>query len=1190
MKRLALLLILLSSVRVAAQTYNTSFPLTENPISENGKWKSGFAVTGIWADVRTAPGQAFGREYDQTSTNFTDSTAVMTGTWNQVQAAEATIYTTTTIPGFPVYGAPCYPEVELRLLTTIAPGQNITGYEIDVSIDPNANSGQNDVHIVRWEASPPGAGHFTDISTFVASSMGTKNGDRVRAVVDASGHISAYLNGVLVTTATDTTFTTGSPGIGFNAYNNANGCTNAHPGFTMAQINQTYGFSQFSAYAPAYAVADCQQTSVNNSINGPTHTAVDGDTILVPAGTCTWGSAMTITKAIGIIGSGASNTTINDHLNVSQNALFMYRPTTAQISASIPFRVSGFTIQPLATDVVVSAAINAQGACNTTTCTQIRVDNNVFPGWASVTKQNNGYGINVMGDMFGVIDHNTFNGGTTDNQYNQIVEVSHASFPNSAGNGSYGDSSWNQPEGYGSANFLFIEDNTMNQTACCENEARTIDYPNEGGARVVLRFNNVSMDHLNAGMTWHGTESNGRPRGGRAWEGYANTIVCNSNTYLECPAFIATRSGTGLTWGNSLTSTHTLDGITSMVTNRTSSASGGWGACDGASVYDANDGTTYYSNTLAAFAGSGYTAATAAATTTVAFGGTGLTVNTTVTSGGVSAATIAAAGSGYSVGSIATIAGGDGSAAVQVTANSGSPTFAATAIKVVFWLKMIVSGTSPAWAANGWINGTIAANCNNTTGFPCSVHDVTLNNGSELTGNAANTLTVKQGAIGPFGFGLSDSIQVLRATACLDQGGGRGAGFLYSGFPNPPNTTQQVPAAQVASPAYDWANPVSNSSLLRAYVFALTARVVQNRDWFQDAVSQLGSQTANSCTGGTCTPFNGTVTPASTTVGVGYGVTANRPSTCTTGTGYWATDDTTTGAQTWNVNHRAIPGIPSTVPSSTNGALYICGAGGWPASASYIPYTYPHPLVGSGSGPAPPPSPTVSPTSVAFGSNNVGFSSSATQVTVTNNTGASLTLGSPYVTISGPNSADFTLLVGLTNSCSNSLVITNTGTCNFRLQFTPSINGAESGTATLNYVGGTIGIPMTGTGVGGVVTLTPTSLTFAATTIGQTTASQSIVLKNTGPGLLTITAISISGDFAQTNTCTIGSAMAVNATCTFSITFTPTQLGLRSGTLTITDNGQSSPQTAALSGTGTAFFSNCQMVNSAAISNGGICQ
>jgi hypothetical protein len=131
---------------------------------------------------------------------------------------------------------------------------------------------------------------------------------------------------------------------------------------------------------------------------------------------------------------------------------------------------------------------------------------------------------------------------------------------------------------------------------------------------------------------------------------------------------------------------------------------------------------------------------------------------------------------------------------------------------------------------------------------------------------------------------------------------------------------------------------------------------------------------------------------------------------------------------------------------------------------------------------------------------------------------------------------------------------------------------------------------MTGTGVGGVVTFTPTSLTFGSTTIGQTSPSQTITLKNTGPGLLTITAIAISGDFAQTNTCTIGSAMAVNATCVFTITFSPTQLGPRSGTLTVTDNGQSSPQTAALSGTGTAFFSNCQLVNSAAISNGGICQ
>src|SRR5207249_9155088 len=38
--------------------------------------------------------------------------------------------------------------------------------------------------------------------------------------------------------------------------------------------------------------------------------------------------------------------------------------------------------------------------------------------------------------------------------------------------------------------------------------------------------------------------------------------------------------------------------------------------------------------------------------------------------------------------------------------------------------------------------------------------------------------------------------------------------------------------------------------------------------------------------------------------------------------------------------------------------------------------------------------------------------------------------------------------------------------------------------------------------------------------------------------------------------------------CSISITFTPTAMGARTGTLTVLDNASGSPQTAALSGTG----------------------
>src|SRR4029077_14495146 len=55
--------------------------------------------------------------------------------------------------------------------------------------------------------------------------------------------------------------------------------------------------------------------------------------------------------------------------------------------------------------------------------------------------------------------------------------------------------------------------------------------------------------------------------------------------------------------------------------------------------------------------------------------------------------------------------------------------------------------------------------------------------------------------------------------------------------------------------------------------------------------------------------------------------------------------------------------------------------------------------------------------------------------------------------------------------------------------------------------------------------------------------------------------------FRQSDTC--GSSLAAGASCTISVTFTPTASGTRSGTLSVTDNAPGTPQTASLSGTGT---------------------
>ncbi len=100
-----------------------------------------------------------------------------------------------------------------------------------------------------------------------------------------------------------------------------------------------------------------------------------------------------------------------------------------------------------------------------------------------------------------------------------------------------------------------------------------------------------------------------------------------------------------------------------------------------------------------------------------------------------------------------------------------------------------------------------------------------------------------------------------------------------------------------------------------------------------------------------------------------------------------------------------------------------------------------------------------------------------------------------------------------------------------------------------------------------VVTLAPTSLTFAKIAVGKTSASKSVTMSNTGTATLNITKIKASGDFAiALNTC--GATLAAGASCKFKVAFTPTQIGARTGAITITDNAANSPQSVPLTGTG----------------------
>ena len=204
------------------------------------------------------------------------------------------------------------------------------------------------------------------------------------------------------------------------------------------------------------------------------------------------------------------------------------------------------------------------------------------------------------------------------------------------------------------------------------------------------------------------------------------------------------------------------------------------------------------------------------------------------------------------------------------------------------------------------------------------------------------------------------------------------------------------------------------------------------------------------------------------------------------------------------------------------------------------------------------PNVSLSAISLTFPPQVAGTSSSPQSVTL-KNTGKG-TLSISGITAGG----DFSQ----TNTCGSS--VAPGASCTIKVTFKPTTAGTRTGTVTItdNASPATQTIKLTGTGVGPVVSLTPTSLTFPAQAVGTRSSPQSVTLKNTGNMNLSITSIKASGDFSQTNTC--GSNVAPGASCTIKVTFKPTATGTRTGAVTITDNASPATQTVSLKGTGGA--------------------
>ena len=94
------------------------------------------------------------------------------------------------------------------------------------------------------------------------------------------------------------------------------------------------------------------------------------------------------------------------------------------------------------------------------------------------------------------------------------------------------------------------------------------------------------------------------------------------------------------------------------------------------------------------------------------------------------------------------------------------------------------------------------------------------------------------------------------------------------------------------------------------------------------------------------------------------------------------------------------------------------------------------------------------------------------------------------------------------------------------------------------------------------------ALDFGPVTYSTQSSDQSVTVTNSGNVPLTINSVSASGDYSETDNCTSSSPIAVSGTCTINVTLTPSTVGVRTGSLTITDSANNSPQDTSLNGVG----------------------
>lgn len=139
-----------------------------------------------------------------------------------------------------------------------------------------------------------------------------------------------------------------------------------------------------------------------------------------------------------------------------------------------------------------------------------------------------------------------------------------------------------------------------------------------------------------------------------------------------------------------------------------------------------------------------------------------------------------------------------------------------------------------------------------------------------------------------------------------------------------------------------------------------------------------------------------------------------------------------------------------------------------------------------------------------------------------------------------------------------SMVWNTTGFSSGNHTLTAVASDAAGNVTTSSPVAVVVGVPK--------AAFSPTALVYGSQLVGTSSSTRNVTLTSTGSATVSISGITVTGDFSQTNNC--GNALPPGAVCTVKVTFKPTARGKRSGSVMLNSNISGTAPSISLSGTG----------------------